>query len=192
MRNRSAVPPVLRPGMVVSGRKIEFSPDPPTVVASPWNTITVVFSATTPAAATILITPTDIATALARQLGYSMISESLEFRLIFVKAWLVDATKLDLAMQVYDLFNSTFSSANQRMYTLADVSAQNHFAHVGWEWSLPQQNVVLDQTNTAPLVEVGAITGSPLRVHLRILWRFNRGGTPLSTIATELASLKVT
>lgn len=155
--------------------------DPPSVVATPWNTIVLAFRSTYSEKGTTPVTMAGLATVLRTQTGLAA-SQKLLMRFQRVSLWTTVADTVvgatDFALRPADLRTVT---PHGRQW-LEDVGTTARPAHVHWTWSAVEQNAVFstDLDGAMTVYVVDHQDNFTCYVHVHVLWR-PLGADPVPT-----------
>jgi len=166
----------------LNGVANRISPDPPTFVACPWNTLTVglIFNSTGSGTTRALIQVGALAADIKAQLGILSAVESLQFRLRQIRAW-EDTTAAPptnqfsyFNMDVYDVNSTITADTNTRiLQSVNDTCAKNHFARVSYIYPNSVQQMVLDELTPNQIIAgFDYPQNATVFVYINLLWRF--------------------
>lgn len=154
--------------------------DPPSIVATPWNSLVVAFSSAAPTVGVTDTTVGSLAIALRGQIGLGN-TTALSLRFTRVNVWSgissIDAIGSNIALRPTNL-----SSPNMRYVWIEDRGTVARPAHMHWSWPVSDRNVVFSTALSSDTVifQVDHHATSAWFVHVHLLWK-PTGGDPIPT-----------
>jgi len=157
----------------VRGRKLRVPPHPPEFVPVPWYNLIVRISGTTD------VTASNIVTALRNQLNLGT-TNFIQIRIINVRIWgpLVAMNSSSPLSEVRVSFwsllpaNSVTSGGTFSIQEeVFDFPDQVRRAAVGYEYPIAQQQIVLNQNSTQPVLHFVYGGAAQNLLYFRVLWR---------------------
>lgn len=167
----------------VHGSEYRPRSDPPTICQQPYNNIVVtsvldIPEPIAPNPAVVLVTISELGTALWKQLGASQ-NPGLTFKILRCAAWLTSGSYFNVSFN--DLQRSTIDSPPIEM-TLEDSAAKNHFAKVGFVWSAADSSVPYDSSNEPSagrtIITIKTPTAGTCLLHFQLQWRVKTASAP--------------
>jgi len=162
--------------MQSSGSKFRPPADPPSLVVSPWNNIVAELgftAAQAPSPAPYLLTSEKIGEAIKDQVAL-LPTVTLEMRIFDIRVWNVSGGGVTL--QVLDLQNVGAAAVYER--TLFDFPGRNHWARVGWRWSVADRSDVKLETQEV-VARIKVASQEKAIVYVGVVWR------PTATVTRE-------
>lgn len=169
---------------VVRGTKMRTSPDPPSVNLGPWYPYTVVaFAPTVPTGSV------DVSALLSAWQSQTADSTSVVFRIHSVMGYAVTDSATAAPGIAYALSIQPYSIALEIAASdISDLSSRLNYPHVGYKWSLTDQQLALFPTNNRKLFSYTTNSAKGVTFYIRVWWRFNNFTDPPS--ATPLMAVR--
>lgn len=113
----------------------------------------------------------------------------LEFRVLHVNVWSLDATSGGVGFRAWDTLSSTSGGLGNPLTVLTDFPGKNRWAKVGYTFPSTQQNNVFPSAASSPnLFDVEAeIVDSSLLVRVSLLWRPSSDVSPTTSFVSSRA-----
>lgn len=157
------------------GKELKVSPDPPSIVANPWNHATIVVGQT----GDLDVTISSLWSVLATQLGLVYNSGGTVYpisgyaRFQKLRVWTLNNSKA--------IVLSVYHPETDLLTTLEDWPSQNHFPAVGYVWPNDVQILPAYSTSNSKLFHVDVGGSAPWIAYVELLWR----GLPTTVSSSE-------
>lgn len=168
-----------------NGSKFSPSPQPPTIVDTPWNQVTLVLGGK----GDKMIKGPDIHSVIIAQCGFTGAKDiKFDFKFVKVRLWGLQTAR-PILMRCYGFDNTQLPNAGA-LCVLSDWPSKLGFPRVGFEFPLSVRNIVYSSDSDLNTIQVEASGDDPWLVYLDVLWRGNQY-TPIAITARFQASCSV-
>lgn len=160
---------------------LRLSPDPPTVVDAPWNSMCVQLGGT----ADTSVSGVELSKVIIAQAGFTGVTGlTIDMRVFKIRCYCL-ANKRPMRILVFGLDNTRLS-AGGAIANIVDYPSQNHYAAVGYEFSAALSQIVLSSDSTDKVFSVEIGNPYAWLAYVDVLWRGNSITPIASTVRSRL------
>lgn len=168
-RNRNKQLPRLSGAMraILHGHRLRIPPDPPSYVATPWNSLVVDIGST----GDLKVLGKNICSTLIVQAGLPS-TATIDIRVLKVRVWCT-VVKRPIRVEFFG-FSNTAEPSGGAIASIEDWPGANSFAAIGYQFPVALQSIVLSSDSTTKVFTVDVGSSYGWIAYVDVLWKGNQ------------------